>query len=415
MADVQLEHGHVRIANRLYEALLDADFTATQFKILHGLIRLTYGWSKKSVSISQAELAATIGLRPTGTFRAALRELVVEGVVLCLAQGVGHERATYSIQKDFTQWGRWTIHPERLAKRYGTRPQHRDDLLAKPAADTEPPTPDTAAGCLHSGTPSDTSAQTEAVRVPEQRQADCLNLGGGTGAKSLQDGESETPKAIDSHRQPEEEREQSAGASASGVSGDVLARRLERAQAALGEHWPAVEEFLRSRRSHTWPAWLKELAKLLTGTPYTAEDLAGACSDALALDRPIDGPHAIRAFVAKRHQERRRTEEGEREREERIAQTGAKLSVMGRGSAGLGEAGDLLARLQKLIQKHTPPGQATTRFLRRDDIATLGDDVLKAVDRIGGPSRILDTPAKDWGFLTRELAEALRHARGEAA
>jgi hypothetical protein len=27
MADVQLEHGHVRIANRLYEALLDAEFT----------------------------------------------------------------------------------------------------------------------------------------------------------------------------------------------------------------------------------------------------------------------------------------------------------------------------------------------------------------------------------------------------
>lgn len=66
----------------------------------------------------------------------------------------------------------------------------------------------------------------------------------------------------------------------------------------------AIGGFLASRRESTRPAWVREMAKLVTGTPFTGADLGGACADAMAVERPLDGPHALRAFMAKRRDER---------------------------------------------------------------------------------------------------------------
>jgi phage replication O-like protein O len=131
MADVQLEHGYLRIANRLYEALLVAGFSLRQFKILHGLIRLTYGWSRRTVTLSLGELAEVVDMTNSGTFRSSLHELVDEGVVIIVHAGGGGLKNTYAIQKDFTQWGRWTIHPDRLSRRFGVRPDASDQLMGK--------------------------------------------------------------------------------------------------------------------------------------------------------------------------------------------------------------------------------------------------------------------------------------------
>lgn len=127
--DVQLEYGHVRIANRLYEAMLDADFTGAQMRIVLVLFRLTYGWRRKTVTISIPELAALTRQAPVGGFRRALQDLIAAGVVLRIDGGVGAVRSTYHIQKDFTQWGRYSIAPTRLESVWGKRPDSADDRL----------------------------------------------------------------------------------------------------------------------------------------------------------------------------------------------------------------------------------------------------------------------------------------------
>jgi hypothetical protein len=167
MADVQLEHGHVRIANRLYEALLDAEFSPTQFKIMHGLIRLSFGWGRKTVTLSHAELAHAVHMHPSGAFRGELRELVLNGCVILVDPGGGSNKATYAVQKDYTKWGGLSLTADRLKARFGARPESHDELL-----------------------PADKKAGT----VPESGHTPSLEEGTGTMAKSLSDETVHDPK-----------------------------------------------------------------------------------------------------------------------------------------------------------------------------------------------------------------------------
>ena len=129
MANVQLQRGYLRIANRLFEALLAAGFTVAQLRILLTIIRLTDGWNTKTVSVSQAELSRLTGLSVAGGFRRALRSLIDEGVLLC-DRGIGRERSAYMIQQDFTRWGKFAIAPARLAALWSKRPESPAVFLA---------------------------------------------------------------------------------------------------------------------------------------------------------------------------------------------------------------------------------------------------------------------------------------------
>ena len=129
MPNVQLQRGYLRIANRLFEALLAAGFTVAQLRILLTIIRLTDGWNTKTVSVSQAELSHLTGLSVAGGFRRALRSLIDEGVLLC-DRGIGRERSAYMIQQDFTRWGKFAIAPARLAALWSKRPESPAVFLA---------------------------------------------------------------------------------------------------------------------------------------------------------------------------------------------------------------------------------------------------------------------------------------------
>jgi hypothetical protein len=78
----------------------------------------------------------------------------------------------------------------------------------------------------------------------------------------------------------------------------------EKLRALVGDAgWPDVARFLDKRRADKRGEWRREMAKVIgPGSQFTGDDLAGACSDALIVD--LDGPHALRAFVAKRREER---------------------------------------------------------------------------------------------------------------
>jgi hypothetical protein len=100
----------------------------------------------------------------------------------------------------------------------------------------------------------------------------------------------------------EQEREQD-GNAAHTRDGDSIAAEKTLAESlrnTAGDHWPDVRRFLESRKRETRPAWIREMAKLIgPGSQFSSADLAGACADALALEEPLSGPHALRAFIAK--------------------------------------------------------------------------------------------------------------------
>ncbi len=139
MADVQLEHGHIRIANMLYDAIVDASFTDTQRRIVLAIVRLTYGWRQKTVTISLQELTRKLGMdEVSGGFRRSLRELLDNGVLRCVSAGGGAMTATYAMQKDFTQWGRFSVAPARLEALWAERPENADHLSPRPSEGVPP-------------------------------------------------------------------------------------------------------------------------------------------------------------------------------------------------------------------------------------------------------------------------------------
>ncbi|EAO9680223.1 hypothetical protein BKE81_05035 [Salmonella enterica] len=55
MAD--LENGYLRLANRIQDALCIVELSGREFRVLNAIIRLTYGWSKKSDRIANSLIA----------------------------------------------------------------------------------------------------------------------------------------------------------------------------------------------------------------------------------------------------------------------------------------------------------------------------------------------------------------------
>lgn len=113
MADVQLEHGHTRIAHPILEALALAPFNAAQLKVLMVVIRETYGWQRKDAPISLGAFTAATGSHKS-TVQRALESLVSEGVVVVVAPATFTAPATYRLEKDPRRWGRFAVTPPSL-------------------------------------------------------------------------------------------------------------------------------------------------------------------------------------------------------------------------------------------------------------------------------------------------------------
>lgn len=139
MADVQLEHGYLKLANRLIEALACAPFSGTQQRVLLCFVRLTYGWHQRSVRLSNSELAARCQMRLTGGFRRQFHLLLREGVILKTETPTGRTAATYAINKDFENWGRFSIAESTLESLYRERPISGTSLPPRGQSTTHPP------------------------------------------------------------------------------------------------------------------------------------------------------------------------------------------------------------------------------------------------------------------------------------
>lgn len=122
MADVQLERGYTRIANRLDEALMVAPLTGTQQTIVRCIIRLTWGWKQRTVRISVPELADKCGKQDSGGFRRDLRELIANNVIVEVERPRGRAPAVYAVQKNFEAWRAYAVAANRLETLFGERP-----------------------------------------------------------------------------------------------------------------------------------------------------------------------------------------------------------------------------------------------------------------------------------------------------
>lgn len=145
MANPQLEHGYVRIANRLDEAITFAPFSGTQTKLVRAILRLSYGWRQKTVRLSLADLTARIGIavprdgRAPGHVRRAMAELVAAGVVIEVEKGTGKRPGAIAIRKNFAMWGKFAVDPAALEQLFTPRPGHADEQLpAALAAELQP-------------------------------------------------------------------------------------------------------------------------------------------------------------------------------------------------------------------------------------------------------------------------------------
>lgn len=181
------------------------------------------------------------------------------------------------------------------------------------------------------------------------------------------------------------------GAGSSGAAPDteVLIASSLRARLTADE-WQDVQRFLASRAVRTHAAWLREMLKLIgPGSQFAPSDLAGTCSDALALDEPLGGPHALRAFIAKK-------------RDERLGHSASSPSAPARGQSLQVEATRYIGQIKRMIQHN-----GVRRIIPRAEVVALGERVERAYDSVGGVDRFISQDPKDAQFLVLEFARAL--------
>lgn len=92
----QLENGYTRIANELYEAIIKQPFNGYESRVLHAIIRKTYGYGKKSDYIAFSQISELTGIAKTHISR-TITALTQYKVVTKLGNSIG-------VNKDASQW-----------------------------------------------------------------------------------------------------------------------------------------------------------------------------------------------------------------------------------------------------------------------------------------------------------------------
>jgi len=96
MASPQTENGYTKIANELLDAMCQLHLSGNQWKVLHAIIRKTYGWNKTVDFLTGTQIADMTGMHSTHVYT-ALRVLRDRRVI------TWHNRLI-AIQKDYEQW-----------------------------------------------------------------------------------------------------------------------------------------------------------------------------------------------------------------------------------------------------------------------------------------------------------------------
>lgn len=159
-ASPQLEDGHIKVANELFDAMLRYPFTARQMKVVLAVMRKTYGFNKKRDDVSASQIATLCGLQRNHV-TTTLIELACMNVIFKVA---GEYGSMVEINKNYQVWGSPDLgHPlvpkqDTPLSQFGTRGE-----ISKPLIPLE--------GCPELGLVD------ENVASPNLGQVDSPNLG----------------------------------------------------------------------------------------------------------------------------------------------------------------------------------------------------------------------------------------------
>lgn len=102
MSDPQLENGHIRIANELWEALVGIRIPGEARQVFDFIIRKTLGWGKKTDQIPLSQFCSATGLRKSAIIKA--RKKLLDMGLITVTQKVNAPTLSYGIIKDFHKW-----------------------------------------------------------------------------------------------------------------------------------------------------------------------------------------------------------------------------------------------------------------------------------------------------------------------
>ena len=103
MANPQLENGHLRIANEVWEHLMGAGLNGTQWAIVAVIIRKTWGFRKKAAPISLTEFTDLTGHGKRNITR-GLSMLILMNIIQQSSKPNFHSSAQWAINKDWESW-----------------------------------------------------------------------------------------------------------------------------------------------------------------------------------------------------------------------------------------------------------------------------------------------------------------------
>lgn len=123
MSSPQLEDGHIRIANELFDAECKVKMSGSEWQVYRVIQRQTYGWSRKSAAISMSFISVAAGLHRPRVVE-AINKLIHRNMVVRKNGPSGTN--VYEIQKNFSRW--------KLGRKNG--------LAARQAAKADYPSPE---------------------------------------------------------------------------------------------------------------------------------------------------------------------------------------------------------------------------------------------------------------------------------
>ena len=103
MASPQKENGYTSIANELLEQLYRRRFSASQLKILLLVIRFTYGFNRKTATLSNTFIAAGTGMHEI-TVSKEVGTLLRDNVLKLYKKPSFHSSRIIGINKDYESW-----------------------------------------------------------------------------------------------------------------------------------------------------------------------------------------------------------------------------------------------------------------------------------------------------------------------
>lgn len=107
MASPQLENGHIKIANELFEALICLEISRYERSVFDCVMRMTYGWNKKADWISLGQMSNITGIARSNIPR-IIRSLVEKKMLIKNGKKL-------SIQKDWELWSvEWRKLPSKV-------------------------------------------------------------------------------------------------------------------------------------------------------------------------------------------------------------------------------------------------------------------------------------------------------------